>query len=87
MNLQKIYTDSDFSNTVVTDGQLLLFNAIEDGKPVTRYKDSNGNFGTLSGGSSGADVTLGIVNDDLDFQPVRFEGTDAVPQAPPSSPR
>ena len=29
---------------------------------------------------TGADVTLGMVNDDLDFQPVRFEGTDAVPE-------
>ena len=34
----------------------------------------------LPGGSSGVDVTLGMVNDDLDFQPVRFEGTDAVPE-------
>ncbi len=29
---------------------------------------------------TGADVTLGMVNDDLDFQPVRFEGKDAVPE-------
>lgn len=50
MELQKIYTDADFSSAIVPDGQLLLFNAIEDGKPVTRYKDSNGNFGKLSGG-------------------------------------
>lgn len=53
MDLQKIYTDSDFSLATVPDGQLLLFNAIEDGKPVTRYKDSNGNFGTLSGNGGG----------------------------------
>lgn len=53
MDLQKIYTDSDFSSAIVPDGQLLLFNAIEDGKPVTRYKDSNGNFGTLSGNGGG----------------------------------
>ena len=31
-------------------------------------------------GGSGADVTLGMVNDDLNFQPVRFEGKDAVPE-------
>lgn len=79
MDLQKIYTDSDFSNTVVPDGQLLLFNAIEDGKPVTRYKDSNGNFGTLSGsgGGSGADVILGQVNSDGNFQAIAFSGTEA----------
>lgn len=53
MDLQKIYTDSDFSSAVVPDGQILLFSAIENGKPVTRYKDSNGNFGTLSGGGGG----------------------------------
>lgn len=55
MELQKIYTDSDFSSAIVPDGQILLFNAIEDGKPVTRYKDSNGNFGTLSGSGGSAD--------------------------------
>lgn len=55
MDLQKIYTDSDFSSAIVPDGQLLLFNALEDGKPVTRYKDSNGNFATLSGGGGGGE--------------------------------
>jgi hypothetical protein len=47
MNLLKIYTDSDFSNTVVPDGQLLTFFSLRDGKIVKRYKDSNGNFGDM----------------------------------------
>jgi hypothetical protein len=47
MNLLKIYTDSDFNNTVVPDGQLLTFYVLRDGKIVKRYKDSNGNFGDM----------------------------------------
>ena len=54
MDLEKIYTDDDFSSAIVPDGQLLLFNALEDGKPVTRYKDSSGVFGTLSGDGGGS---------------------------------
>jgi hypothetical protein len=77
MDLQKIYTDSDFSSAIVPDGQLLLFNAIEDGKPVTRYKDSNGNFGTLSGNGGGTTVLLGQVNEDGNFQALAFNGTEA----------
>lgn len=34
-------------------------------------------------GDSGADVTLGMVNDDLNFQPIAFNGTDAVPDGTP----
>ena len=82
MDLQKIYNDNDFENAVVPEGQILVFNSIEDGKVVTRYKDSSGNFGTISGtgGSGGStDVTLGQVNADGNFQPLAFDGTDALP--------
>ena len=85
MALIKIYSDSDFENAAVPEGQILVFNSIEDGKVVTRYKDSSGNFGTMageggeSGGEGAADVILGMVNDDLNFQPLVFNGTDAVP--------
>jgi hypothetical protein len=36
MDLQKIYSDSDFQNAVVPEGQILVFNGLEDGKVVTR---------------------------------------------------
>lgn len=84
MDLQKIYNDNDFENAVVPEGQILVFNSIEDGKVVTRYKDSSGNFGTMagegggeSGGEGGAEVILGQVNADGNFQPLAFNGTEA----------
>ena len=40
----------------------------------------NGMTQAVNSIETGADVTLGMVNDDLNFQPVRFEGTDAVPE-------
>lgn len=61
MELNKIYLDSDFSNTVVPSGQRFLFlgydNGSEDGQVVIRYKDSDGNFGNIASGGivSGAD--------------------------------
>lgn len=76
MDLQKIYSDSDFENAVVPEGQILVFNGTENGKPVTRYKDSSGNFGTIAGGG-GTDVTLGQIDADGNFQPLAFNGTEA----------
>lgn len=77
MDLTKIYADSDFANAVVPAGQILVFTGLENGKPVTRYKDSSGNFGTLSGNDGGSDVTLGQVVADGKFQPLAFNGTEA----------
>lgn len=79
MDLTKIYTDSDFVNAAVPAGQILVFTGLENGKPVTRYKDSSGNFGTLSGGGGGggADVTLGQIDANGNFQPLAFNGTEA----------
>ncbi|MBR2372736.1 MAG: hypothetical protein IKA87_00735, partial [Lentisphaeria bacterium] len=81
MDLQKIYTDSDFQNAVVPAGQILIFNGLEDGKVVTRYKDSSGNFGTIAGsggnGSEGIDIILGQVNADGKFQGLSFNGLEA----------
>lgn len=53
MDVVKIYEDTDFDAAVVPQGTILIFNAFVDGQLVARYKDSNGNFGTLSGSSSG----------------------------------
>lgn len=54
MELNKIYLDSDFSNTVIPSGQRFLFLGYsngEDGDIVIRYKDSDGNFGNIASGS------------------------------------
>ena len=53
MDVKKIYDDSDFANAVVPEGAILIFNALVNGQVVTRYKDSSGSFGTLSGSASG----------------------------------
>lgn len=47
MNLLKINTDNDFADAVVPAGHLLIFYALSNGKVVKRYKDSNGNFGSM----------------------------------------
>lgn len=48
MNLLKINTDNDFADAVVPAGHLLIFFALDSsGKVVKRYKDSNGNFGSM----------------------------------------
>ena len=48
MNLLKLYTDNDFQNAAVPEGTLLIFFALDsNGKVVKRYKDSNGNFGSM----------------------------------------
>ena len=48
MDVKKIFEDADFSSAVVPEGAILTFNALVNGQVVTRYKDSSGNFGTLS---------------------------------------
>ena len=85
MELIKIYSDSDFENAAVPAGQLLVFNSIEDGKVVTRYKDSSGNFGTLSGSGGSADVTLGQVDAEGRFQSLTFSGTEAANSGDPET--
>ena len=49
MDVKKIYEDADFFSSVVPEGAILTFNALVNGQVVTRYKDSSGSFGTLSG--------------------------------------
>lgn len=61
MKLDTIYEDSQFSNSTVPEGYLLIFmgynSGVSDGTVVKRYKDSNGNFGTLTGTSTGMSDT------------------------------
>ena len=83
MDLQKIYADSDFQNAVVPEGQILVFNGVEDGKPVTRYKDSSGNFGTISG--TGVEITLGQINETGAFQALAFNGTEVSADGEPET--
>lgn len=77
MELQKIYTDSAFSNAVIPEGTILTYLVEENGQIVTKTKNSNGEIGTLSGGGGGADVTLGQIDADGNFQPLAFNGTEA----------
>lgn len=57
MKLDTIYEDSQFNNSTVPEGYLLIFmgynSGVSDGTVVKRYKDSSGNFGTLAGAQSG----------------------------------
>lgn len=75
MDLVKICKDTDFSSAIVPEGKILTFTGTdENGIPVTRYKNSSGNFGTVSGGgtgSSGQDsaFTLVRVTDYIGFRP------------------
>lgn len=88
MDLQKIYSDSDFQNAVVPEGQILVFNGLEDGKVVTRCKDSSGKFGTIAGnggGGSSVEVTLGQINADGNFQSLAFNGTEAAADGEPET--
>lgn len=56
MELQKIYKDTDFSNAEIPEGQILTYiGTDENGKVVTKYKDNQGNTGTIAGGG-GSDV-------------------------------
>jgi hypothetical protein len=48
MNLLILHTDSDFAYTAVPAGELLIFYSLDSsGKVVKRFKDSNGNFGSM----------------------------------------
>ena len=57
MKLETIHADSEFSSAVVPAGKILIFTGYDTGASggnvVTRYKDSSGAFGTLSGGGGG----------------------------------
>ena len=61
MNLNKIYTDAEFSNSVIPTGTRLVFLGYEDGVSGTvtlRYKDSSGQFGNVvSSSGGGGDVS------------------------------
>lgn len=60
MELVKIYMDSDFSQASVPEGKILTFVARDESdKIVTRYKNSSGEFGTLSGVNSGGSSGTG----------------------------
>ena len=48
MNLLTLYTDTDFADAVVPAGMLLIFFSVDsNGKVSKRYKDENGNYGSL----------------------------------------
>jgi hypothetical protein len=55
---QKIHPDSDYANSTVPTGALLIFLGYDTGAAggnvVQRYKDSSGNFGTLAGAGGGS---------------------------------
>ena len=58
MELTAIHTDNDFKNASVPAGQILTYAAMDDnGKLITRYKDSAGSFGTLTDTGSGSSGT------------------------------
>lgn len=57
MELQKIYTESEFSNARIPDGQILTYiSTDESGNIVTKFKDSEGNSGTIAGSGGGEPV-------------------------------
>ena len=61
MNLDKIYTDAEFANSVIPQGTRLVFLGYKNGvsgEVTLRYKDADGNFGNVStaGGSGGGDA-------------------------------
>jgi hypothetical protein len=47
MNLLTLHTDADFADAIVPAGMLLIFYALTEGKVTRRYKDENGNYGSL----------------------------------------
>ena len=86
MDLVKIYNDSDFSEASVPPGEILIFTGRDSyGNAVTRYKDSSGDFGTLSGSGGSTDVILGQVGADGNFQPLIFNGTEAANSGDPEA--
>jgi hypothetical protein len=70
MNLDKIYTDAEFANSVVPQGTRLVFLGYENGVSGTvtlRYKDSDGNFGNVvtsqqGGGGDASEYVLPIAS-------------------------
>ena len=68
MNLDKIYTDAEFANSVIPQGTRLVFLGYKDGvsgEVTLRYKDSDGNFGNVStaGGSGGGETGSNSASD------------------------
>lgn len=54
MIVQRLYKDIDLSDSKVQQGYLLVFYSVDSkGNIIKRYKDSEGNFGTLAGASTG----------------------------------
>jgi hypothetical protein len=50
MEIVTLRSDADFINSIVPDGYLLVFAALDDkGNVIKRYKDSSGNFGDIGG--------------------------------------
>lgn len=80
MELNRIYLDSDFSNTIVPVGQRFLFlgyyDGIEGSEIVIRYKDSDGNFGNIASGSSGKNEIIEYFypteNKTIEFENTKF---------------
>jgi hypothetical protein len=66
---QKIHPDSDYANSTVPTGTLLVFLGYDTGAAggnvVQRCKDSSGNFGTLSGNLTGRVEALETALDGL----------------------
>lgn len=77
MELVKIYTDKDFENSVIPEGQILTYiGTDENGKVVTRYKDSQGNTGTIAGGGDDIDTSDATVTADKLLKGVIAYGAD-----------
>lgn len=78
---------SNFANSVVPDGFALIF-AQSDSNSGLRlvYKNSQGNFIEIGGGGGDSvDVTLGVVDSNGKFQPLKFNGTDASESGSPQT--
>ena len=68
MNLDKIYTDAEFANSVIPVGTRLVYLGYADGisgEVTLRYKDSDGKFGNVStaGGSGGGETGSNSASD------------------------
>ena len=65
MLLSAIYNDSNFIDSKIPEGYILIFYSLdENGNIVKRYKDSNGNFGNL-GGSGKQDITDEVAKEQI----------------------
>ena len=81
MDMENIDADSAFASAVVPAGQLLVFTGydtgVSGGNVTTRYKDSSGNFGNISGsGGTGGGNTLLLMhfNSDLTREGILADG-------------